>query len=62
MKYAIMRMVTVAILLVDGVDILYAVIAGASTGNWASSVVSLVVLIPLIVVAGYLAKASGLIG
>jgi len=38
------------------------VIAGASTGNWASSVVSLVVLIPLIVVAGYLAKASGLIG
>ena len=54
-------MVASVILLVDGVDVLCAVIVAAPTGNWASSVVTLVVLVPLAVVAGWLAKAAGLI-
>ncbi len=56
-----MKMVASVILLVDGVDVLCAVIVAAPTGNWASSVVTLVVLVPLAVVAGWLAKAAGLI-
>lgn len=57
-----MKMVVGAILLVIGITIVYQVIAGASTGSWNTSVVSLVMLVPLIMVAGYLAKAAGLIG
>ena len=56
-----MKMVTSVILFVDGVDVVCAVIAAAPTGNWASSVVSLVVLVPLAVVAAWLARAAGLI-
>lgn len=48
------------ILLVHGITAICAVI-GASTGNWPSVVVNLVVLVPLAVVAAWLARAAGLI-
>lgn len=53
-----MMKITSIILLLDGVKVLCAVIA-ASSGNWASSVVSLVALVPLAVVARWLAKGQG---
>jgi hypothetical protein len=57
-----MKMATSAIMLVIAITVVYAVIQGASTGTWSTSVISLVVIIPLIMIAGFLAKAAGMIG